>query len=225
MPPLPVYVAPEWSGPPEGQTSFSLEVLKSGQVVDLIVLTTTTTTSKVDDDDVVPKSRSYVTFGRHPLCDVVIEHPSSSRLHCVLQFKKNTKEMYLFDPGSTHGVFVNKRKLKKGIHAPIFVGDQIKFGESTRDYIVQGDEALMPECGLTNRELEKVKEIQKRREMEQRRDEEEKLSRCSSSFVALLSYIGHLGVVFSILFVNKDDGDVAVEDETNDHPKKKSRNG
>lgn len=174
MPPLPVYVAPEWSGPPEAQTSFSLEVLKSGQVVDLIVLTTTTTTSKVDDDDVVPKSRSYVTFGRHPLCDVVIEHPSSSRLHCVLQFKKNTKEMYLFDPGSTHGVFVNKRKLKKGIHAPIFVGDQIKFGESTRDYIVQGDEALMPECGLTNRELEKVKEIQKRREMEQRKDEEEK---------------------------------------------------
>lgn len=60
---------------------------------------------------------------------------------------------------------------------------------------------------------------------QERRDEEEKLSRCSSSFVALLSYIGHLGVVFSILFVNKDDGDVAVEDATNDHPKKKSRNG
>jgi hypothetical protein len=60
---------------------------------------------------------------------------------------------------------------------------------------------------------------------QERRDEEEKLSRCSSSFVALLSYIGHhLGVVFSILFVNKDDGDVAVEDATNDHPKKKSRN-
>lgn len=58
---------------------------------------------------------------------------------------------------------------------------------------------------------------------QERRDEEEKLSRCSSSFVALLSYIGHLGVVFSILFVNKDDGDVAVEDATNDHPKKKSR--
>ena len=60
---------------------------------------------------------------------------------------------------------------------------------------------------------------------QERRDEEEKLSRRSSSFVALLSYIGHLGVVFSILFVNKDDGDVAVEDATNDHPKKKSRNG
>ena len=60
---------------------------------------------------------------------------------------------------------------------------------------------------------------------QERRDEEEKLSRCSSSFVALLSHIGHLGVVFSILFVNKDDGDVAVEDATNDHPKKKSRTG
>ena len=59
---------------------------------------------------------------------------------------------------------------------------------------------------------------------QERRDEEEKLSRRSSSFVALLSYIGHLGVVLLIL-CNKDVGDVAVEDATNDHPKKKSRNG
>ena len=56
---------------------------------------------------------------------------------------------------------------------------------------------------------------------QERRDEEEKLSRCSSSFVALLSYIGHLGVVFSILCNQDDDG----EEDANDHPKKKSRNG
>ena len=57
---------------------------------------------------------------------------------------------------------------------------------------------------------------------QERRDEEEKLSRCSSSFVALLSYIGHLVVVvLSILFNKDDDG----EEDANDHPKKKSRNG
>ena len=47
------------------------------------------------------------------------------------------------------------------MHAPIFVGDQIKFGESTRDYVIGGDETLMPEVGLTKRQLEKAKEMQK----------------------------------------------------------------
>ena len=176
-PPLPPYSPPDWSGwPPEEETSsslFSLEVLKGGQVVDAIDLSALLL-EKMGKKKKEKSENAFVAFGRHPSCDVVIEHPSSSRLHCVLQFKKDAKEMFAFDPGSTHGTFVNKRKLKKGVYAPIFIGDQIKFGESTRDYIVQGDEALMPACGLTNREKEKAKEIQKRKEMERRKEEEER---------------------------------------------------
>jgi hypothetical protein len=168
-PSLPPYSPPDWSGWPPEETFFSLEVLKGGQVVDAIDLSALLSEKKKEKSE-----NAFVAFGRHPSCDVVIEHPSSSRLHCVLQFKEDAKEMFAFDPGSTHGTFVNKRKLKKGVYAPIFVGDQIKFGESTRDYIVQGDEALMPACGLTNRELEKAKEIQKRKEMERRKEEEER---------------------------------------------------
>ena len=171
---LPPYSPPDWSGwPPEETSFFSLEVLKGGQVVDSIDLSALLL-EKMKKKKKEKSENAFVAFGRHPSCDVVIEHPSSSRLHCVLQFKKDAKEMFAFDPGSTHGTFVNKRKLKKGVYAPIFVGDQIKFGESTRDYIVQGDEALMPACGLTNRELEKAKEIQKRKEMERRKEEEER---------------------------------------------------
>jgi hypothetical protein len=179
-PPLPPYSPPDWSGwPPEEETKssssfFSLEVLKGGRVVDAIDLSAILSEKMGKKKEKKSEKKAFVAFGRHPSCDVVIEHPSSSRLHCVLQFKKDAKEMFAFDPGSTHGTFVNKRKLKKGVYAPIFVGDQIKFGESTRDYIVQGDEALMPACGLTNRELEKAKEIQKRKEMERRKEEEER---------------------------------------------------
>ena len=179
-PPLPAYLPPDWSGwPPEEETKssssfFSLEVLKGGRVVDAIDLSAILSEKMGKEKEKKSEKNAFVAFGRHPSCDVVIEHPSSSRLHCVLQFKKDAKEMFAFDPGSTHGTFVNKRKLKKGVYAPIFVGDQIKFGESTRDYIVQGDEALMPACGLTNRELEKAKEIQKRKEMERRKEEEER---------------------------------------------------
>ena len=65
------YDPPEWSGPPS--SAFTVEVVKSGVVLETIAL---------------GPPRTHVTFGRHPECDVVIDHPSSSRLHCVVQFKK-----------------------------------------------------------------------------------------------------------------------------------------
>ena len=151
------YDPPEWSGPPS--SAFTAEVVKSGVVLETIAL---------------GPPRTHVTFGRHPECDVVIDHPSSSRLHCVVQFKKDSNDVFAFDPGSTHGTFVNKRRLKKRMHAPIFVGDQIKFGESTRDYVIGGDETLMPEVGLTKRELEKAKEMQKKKDEEKKKEMEDK---------------------------------------------------
>ncbi len=35
----------------------------------------------------------YHTFGRNPAADFVLEHPSASRLHAVLQFNGDTREV------------------------------------------------------------------------------------------------------------------------------------
>ena len=111
-----------------------------------------------------------MTFGRHPACDVVVEHPSTSRLHCVIQFKANGTEAYVYDCESAHGTFVNKRRVKPGVHAPIRVGDQIKLGESSRLYILDGDESLMPEEGLSAAEMKALAALEAAAEAEMQRE-------------------------------------------------------
>lgn len=49
----------------------------------------------------------------------MLEHPSASRLHAVLQFKGAAGGAFLYDAGSAHGTFLNKRRLKPRVHAPI----------------------------------------------------------------------------------------------------------
>jgi hypothetical protein len=61
---------------------------------------------------------------------------------------------------------VNKRRLKPGVHAPVFVGDQIKFGQSSRAFIVAGAAALMPEEGLSREERRKLRALEKMSEQE-----------------------------------------------------------
>ena len=51
--------------------------------------------------------------------DIVLEHPSSSRLHAVLQFKATTGEAFLYDAASAHGTFLNKKRLKPRVHTQI----------------------------------------------------------------------------------------------------------
>ncbi|CAI0553085.1 unnamed protein product [Linum tenue] len=119
------YTIPEWSGPPCHK--FQLEVLKDGTIVDQF--------------DVCEKG-AYM-FGRVDLCDFVLEHPTISRFHAVLQFKRSG-DAYLYDVGSTHGTFINKSQVEKRVHVALRVGDVIRFGQSSRLYIFHGPQDLMP---------------------------------------------------------------------------------
>jgi pSer/pThr/pTyr-binding forkhead associated (FHA) protein len=49
----------------------------------------------------------------------VLEHPSASRLHAVLQFRGSDKAAFLFDCGSTHGTLVNKQRIKPRVFVPL----------------------------------------------------------------------------------------------------------
>lgn len=137
------YTVPDWGGP--SSADFSLEVLKDGAIVDVVDC----------------GGRNFVTLGRTPDNDVVLEHPSSSRVHAVMQFSFQSEEMFVFDTGSTHGTFVNKRRLKPNVHAPVFVGDQVRFGQSSRVFVVSGAVELMPEEGLSLEERRKLKALER----------------------------------------------------------------
>nr|ACF22717.1 FHA domain protein [Brachypodium distachyon] len=83
------YATPDWSAAPDHP--FFLEVLKDGAIFE-----------KLD----VSKKGAYM-FGRIDLCDFVLEHPTISRFHAVLQFR-NDGDVFLYDLGSTHGSSINK---------------------------------------------------------------------------------------------------------------------
>ena len=59
----------------------------------------------------------YVTFGRSPTTDILLEHPTASRLHAVLQFRGEDGAAFLIDCGSTHGTFINKQRVKPNVMA------------------------------------------------------------------------------------------------------------
>ncbi|KAM7520607.1 hypothetical protein LguiB_019569 [Lonicera macranthoides] len=136
------YTIPSWTSPPCHH--YFLEVLKDGFIIDQF--------------DVYEKG-AYM-FGRVDLCDFVLEHPTISRFHAVLQFKSNG-DAYLYDLSSTHGTCINKNQVKKNAYVELHVGDVIRFGHSSRLYIFQGPAELM----LPEKDLKTIKNAKIREEM------------------------------------------------------------
>lgn len=112
------YQPPEWSEAPIHP--FKLEMIKNGSL------------ERVVDVD----RRTYYVFGRNPQAHIVLDHPSISRFHAVLQYRSH--QAFIQDLGSSHGTILNKHHLPKGKFIEIFVGDLLRFGGSSRIYILEG---------------------------------------------------------------------------------------
>ncbi|XP_047249221.1 kanadaptin [Girardinichthys multiradiatus] len=159
FPPLP-YTEPPWGGP-SPESPYALEILKNGTIVDTVPLT----------------QRSYFVVGRLPVCDVSLEHPSISRYHAVIQYRGQAGEegcvgeesgFYIHDLGSTHGTVVNKNKVPPKTYIRLRVGHVLKFGGSTRLFILQGPESdEEEESKLTVTEL-RERACKQRAELEKR---------------------------------------------------------
>lgn len=82
-------------------------------------------------------SKSLWVVGRLPICDLSLEHQSISRYHAVIQSRQDGS-LLLYDMDSSHGTSLNKTALPPRRHVRLTNGDMIRFGQSTRIYIVQG---------------------------------------------------------------------------------------
>jgi len=79
--------------------------------------------------------------GRSPICDIMMDHLSTSRQHAVIQHRGNGN-CYMYDLGSTHGTFINKLQVKPKVYVLLKSGDLLRFGESTRMYVLGGGPEL-----------------------------------------------------------------------------------
>lgn len=83
--------------------------------------------------------QSAYLIGREPICDVPVQHPSCSKQHAALQYRlrKNGEVLlYIIDLDSVNGTFVNGTKIPCSRYYQLLVGDVLKFGSSTREYVL-----------------------------------------------------------------------------------------
>ncbi|CAI7816970.1 unnamed protein product, partial [Closterium sp. NIES-54] len=120
------YSIPDWAAVPK--VPFRLEVVKDGTVA----------------EEMAVSAKSAYMFGRIDRCDFMLQHPSISRYHAVIQYGEDSAA-FLMDLHSTHKTFLNKQQVKPGTFVPLRVGDVIRFGISSRLYLFQGPQDLMPE--------------------------------------------------------------------------------
>lgn len=92
--------------------------------------------------------RSCFLIGRdRKVCQFPMDHPSCSKQHAALQFRslpytkpdgersRRTKP-YLIDLESANGTFINDDKLDSGRYYELKHGDDIKFGFSSRSFVI-----------------------------------------------------------------------------------------
>merc|ERR1712226_1694325 len=116
-----LFKLPSWAKEPQLEKA-ALEIFKGPKKVGTITR--------------ISRQRAVV-FGRHKsLVDILLQHPSISRQHSVILHGKSGN-MYIMDLGSSHGTFVNKRKLINERREPLREGDILRFRASTREYIVR----------------------------------------------------------------------------------------
>ncbi|MCI0680518.1 MAG: FHA domain-containing protein [Gemmataceae bacterium] len=70
----------------------------------------------VGGGDVIPLLRDHVTMGRRESCDVCLQFPNVSGLHCELTYKQGY--WFIQDLGSTNGIKVNGTRVQKRALSP-----------------------------------------------------------------------------------------------------------
>lgn len=61
------------------------------------------------------------------VCDLFLENPTLSRRHAVIQHK-DTGDVLVYDLGSTHGTFVNKKQIQSHHYVKLHLNDMVRFG-------------------------------------------------------------------------------------------------
>lgn len=127
------YHEPAEARKPSASQTWRLYVFKGDDIVDTLDLF----------------SQSCWLFGREAsVCDYLVEHPSCSKQHAVIQFRYIEKrnefgdkigrvKPYVIDLESGNGTKVNDEELPAGRYFELRDKDVIKFGHSTREYVVQ----------------------------------------------------------------------------------------
>ncbi|TFY66438.1 hypothetical protein EVG20_g4646 [Dentipellis fragilis] len=130
----------KYNEPPEARkpvVGWRLYVFKGSEQVDMLH---------------IHRQSAYLIGRDRVVADIAIEHPSCSKQHAVIQFRyvqtkdefgvsKGTVKPFIIDLESTNGTFVNDEKIPTTRFYELKTTDVLKFGQSTREYVLLQDDA------------------------------------------------------------------------------------
>ena len=135
------FSVPDWSAPPP--RPVTLEVLETGVIERVLDLS----------------QKPTYSLGRSPdFCDFAFDEPLMSRRHAVIQHRADGA-LFVFDLGSTHGTFLNKRRVPAGEFVQLRAGDFLRFGpRENRFFIVQVEREEQPDLDVETQQAAEPKE-------------------------------------------------------------------
>ncbi|CAD5217819.1 unnamed protein product [Bursaphelenchus okinawaensis] len=134
------FAPPSWAEMPPTSSDLSVELLSNGVLKDTV---------KLKD---VAGRKSYVTIGRAEVCDIRVDVSEASRIHCYMQYGEafDGRGWYVFDKGSTHGTYINKQELPKGVFFRAKPGSVLQIAKANYHLFITGtDEKIEREPAET----------------------------------------------------------------------------
>ncbi|CAH9087914.1 unnamed protein product [Cuscuta europaea] len=80
------------------------------------------------------KSEEILLVGRHPDCNITLEHPSISRFHLRIYSQPSSQSLSVVDLSSVHGTWIGGKKIESGVRINLREGDTMQLGGSSRVY-------------------------------------------------------------------------------------------
>lgn len=93
------------------------------------------------------RQSAYLIGRERKICDIPVDHASCSKQHAVIQYRltgegeEKSVKPYLMDLQSTNGTFINGERVEDSRYYELKEKDIVKFGESTREYVLLNDES------------------------------------------------------------------------------------
>jgi len=99
-----------------------------------------------DSLDPIPiyRQSAYMLGRDRTIADIPLDHPSVSKQHAVIQFRKVKNEVnpYIIDLESANKTKLNDEVIEARRYYQLFEKDVIKFGYSTREYVVMSENCI-----------------------------------------------------------------------------------
>ncbi|MEN2498832.1 MAG: Nuclear inhibitor of protein phosphatase 1 [Marteilia pararefringens] len=110
---------PDWSG--RAPDDYYVDVFKNGDLIDKINFS---------------KRTPYYCGRNSKECCIRIDHESCSRVHSCIIFHSVAKQFFIVDLNSTHGTYLDGRKLEAFQITYLPLNTEFHFGASTRKYSI-----------------------------------------------------------------------------------------